>query len=572
METIVTEVETEAPPVVETKEAKEKEPRRPKATEPKPEAKSDAEPRAPREASIKVEPMGMSPEMRETARVNDRTIKEMIDGFGGAGCFKIRITRKDPDEIQDASGKYVHCGGFLKEVETEIDEEWISRKFGGGKYELEFKKPGPKGGWAYGGFKTVTIAGEPNLAELPRSVKQQAVPLPGQPGAAGENPSIVKDVLGFMGKQVEHAQQQANQRGPDDAMVQLLREQLNESNRKFDSLQKELRDMRDQQYRTPPKSTEDTVKDRMLDKLIDGDSARITALRAQYDSEIRALNEARREDERRMHDRFERDLANARESAKRELDNMRVSHEVALQAVRASTDVQVSSAKASYDTQTLLARAENDRLRAENSEMRVELKELRAKKDKSPIELLKDVQALKDAIGADGDDEPQGVGAQIAAAVANPATWEGVGSIVGQFRGQQQQAQQPAAQPAPTRQRRVVKYQGRKMMLEADGRTLTDIKETPPPAAPGEIQLPQIDPTVLSSMIALLESAFDGGQEPLVVAQGARSRVPEDLLLAIRDHGVDVVMTKMAKLPSTSPLSSQRGRVWVRALGEALVG
>lgn len=528
------------------------------------------------EPAPKVEPSSSSPEMREIQRTNDRTIKEMIDNLGGQGCFKIRISRKDPDEVMDPStGKYINVGGFLKETDQAIDEEWLLRKYGGGKYELQFMKPGPKSGWVWGPLKTVTIAGEPNLAELPRSNRQHAGA--GAAPANAENPSIVNKAFEFMGKQVEQAQQQAasaHRTGPDDAMVQLLREQLADSRRAQEALAREMREMREAQQKVPPKSTEDTVKDKLLERMFDGESARITALRSTYESEIRQVKDSQREDEKRLYDRFERDIASLRDASKREIDNLRVSHEVALSSVKASTEVQLASARASFDTQVSLLKAENARLLADNAKLELEVKDLRAKKEKSPIELLKEVNALKEAIGADDDEEPQGVGAQIAAAVTNPAMWDGISSMVGRVRGPDPAQQQAAQQPENgKRQRRVVKYGDKKMILEADGRTLTEIKEKKlEEGKPAEPQMPQVDPAVIANMVQLLESAFEGGQEPAIVAQGARSRVPEDLLLAIRDHGVDQVMAKMAKLSSTSPLSSQRGRVWVRALGEALVG
>jgi hypothetical protein len=357
----------------------------------------------------------------------------------------------------------------------------------------------------------------------------------------------------------------------------MMREQINSSQRTIDALTKELRDLRDQISRPAPKTEDATFREKMLDKLIDGDSARVMAIRTQMESELRQVKENHREDERRWQDRMDREIAALRATAERELASMKSSHEITLQTVRSSASVEVSAAKSSFDTQLAVAKSENDRLRAENTELKLEVKELRLKKEKGPIELLKEVKLLKEAMGED-DEEPAGVGAQIVEAVSNPATWEGIGSIVGRIRGPEQPQQQaPAQQPEGNRKRRVVRLpDGTKMILEGDGRTLSPIPPKPQVAAgdgkPAEPQMPSVDPETVSLIVGFLERAFEGGQDPAVVAQGARSRVPEEMVTAIRDHGVDAVMTKMAKLSSTSPLSSQRGRVWVRALGEALVG
>jgi hypothetical protein len=88
--------------------------------------------------------MGISPEMREHSRSIDKSIRNVIESLNGS-LFKIRLTRKEPDEVPDATGKMIPCAGFLKEYDTEIDEDFIQRKYGGGKYELEFKKPGTQG-------------------------------------------------------------------------------------------------------------------------------------------------------------------------------------------------------------------------------------------------------------------------------------------------------------------------------------------------------------------------------------------------------------------------------------------
>jgi uncharacterized coiled-coil protein SlyX len=562
-EVVTTTEENEAPPPVIVKPAKVK------AKDPEPEAPKEARP-AP---TPKPEPMGISPEMREHSRSIDKSIRNVIESLNGS-LFKIRLTRKEPDEVPDATGKMIPCAGFLKEYDTEIDEDFIQRKFGGGKYELEFKKPGPKGGYIYAAHTTVTIAGEPNIAELPRAVRQATTPT--VPAGDGLNASIIKETMGMMSKQLENAEARAERAGhqtsgPNDAVIQILRDQLAAKDREMDAIRKEMRELATRLTQPPPQNVEDKAKDRLLDKLIDGDSARINSIRTQLESEVRQAKENAREDEKRLVDRHQRDLDNIQRSHEREISNLKTSHEVTLATIKGSAELQVVTAKASFDTQMALAKDEISKLRTENSELRTEVKELRAKKDKSPIEMLKDVKLLKEALGEDDDEDETSVAGKIFEAASNPATWEGIGSLIGRARGQ---AEQQAAAPAETpRKRRVIKLpSGQKAILEADGRTVVNIVEKTPQSAPGEVQLPQIDQAIMQQIIRFLESAFEAQQEPAVVAQGARSRVPEELIAAIRDHGVDLVMSKMAQLQSTSPLSTQRGRVWVRDLGKALVG
>ncbi len=62
------------------------------------------------------------------------------------------------------------------------------------------------------------------------------------------------------------------------------------------------------------------------------------------------------------------------------------------------------------------------------------------------------------------------------------------------------------------------------------------------------------------------------------MAQTGRSSIPTDILAWIRERhteqvsGVDLFMTKVAKLPGSSPLASQAGKNWLRAVGALLVG
>jgi hypothetical protein len=92
------------------------------------------------------------------------------------------------------------------------------------------------------------------------------------------------------------------------------------------------------------------------------------------------------------------------------------------------------------------------------------------------------------------------------------------------------------------------------------------------------IELPEIDPENIQRLVGFLERAYDGKQDPEVVARSSRTAVPEEVMTWLRQNdteqvsGVDLFMSKVAKLPSTSSLSTQGGRNWLRKVGKALVG
>lgn len=515
---------------------------------------------------------------RAVRESENKSLRELIESFGTEGAYLIELSRKEPPEFFDrASGRTVITGGFLRKLENKaIDEEYIAQHFGGGTYDLKFKERKPSGtGWQYAGHKVVTIAGDPLLTTLPG---QSVAPPQQQAQQQAESPSIVKEAMSFMADAAKRAEQRAEQRGQrgdHDPVVDLLRDQIRSQERVIDELRREMRDAANRQSSKPP---EDAYKDKLLDKMIDGDSARLTAVRTQYESELRMAKDHALSNENRLRDQFERERQDLRNAHEREIALLRQAHETALAAAKSAFDTQMSAAKSSFDTQTKLLEAENKRIDKENTELRVEVKDLRAKKDKSILEMAKELKTVKEAFEDEAEDTS--IGAKLAEAAMSPETWQGISSLV---RGPAPAApQQPQPQQlAPKPKRSVIRgADGKKYILEADGKTMTG--PLPEKARRGEPakeeaqlaepQMPQVDPTVLGQMVTFLESAFTGGQDAEVVAQGARSRVPEALLVAIRDHGVDAVMSKMAKLSSTSPLSTQAGRNWVRKLGKALVG
>lgn len=497
-----------------------------------------------------------------------KSLRDLIESFGLAGAYKVSLVRTQPTDFR-VNGRLHKTEGFLWSAEnaTEVDEGWIQKHYGGGTYEVKFHDKSAGTGWKYAGQRTLKIAGDPII---------EATEAPA--GAAptnGENPTIVKEAMGMMADVARRAEERADRPRSDgnDQVVAILRDQIAASSRTIDELRREMREVAN---KPAPVNTEDKFKDKYLEKLIDGDSARLQGVRMQYESELNAAKANAIENERRLRDSFDRDKTEMRLSHERELALVRQSRETEIASLRSSHEVQLAAAKASFELQTKLLEATNQRLDRDNTKLESEVRDLRAKKDKTPIEMAKDFKAIKDAFGSDDDAEPGGVGEKLLEAATNPEMWAGVSSL---FKG----AAPPAATTqavAVTPKRHVVRHSdGKKYILEADGKTLTGpLPEKKPkgaPAegsAPGEPQLPDVEPERMTQIVGFLERAFEGNQDAEVVAQGARSLVPEELLLAIRDHGVDVVLAKMAKLPSTSPLSTQAGRNWARKLGKALVG
>lgn len=529
-----------------------------------------------------------SPEMTKLRNAEDQTLRELIENFGQAGSFRIGVKRRKPEEVRDpATGMLVTTAGHLTTLEEIIDEDWLLNKYGGGVYELTFRRRDARGSFVHAGSRTVTIAGSPNLVELPRSVTV--------PGAAGPAPApaesgkFVDKALDMMGKQLERAQDRADAprgTGASDALLTMMQKQLDQSNARYERLDQQLRDLSNK----PPevKPPEDTAQSRMLDKLIDQDTARLTAARMQHDSEIRMLKESALAEDKRLRDVAERDKQMMQIAHERELTSLRMSFDSTMTAHKSSYDTQLQAAKSSYDTQMRMSDAENRKLTGDIAELRAEVKELRAKKDKSILEQAKELEAIKDAIG--GDSEEKSTADKVMDMVTNPDVF---GAVAGMF-SRNKPAEAAPQQAAPKQPQILMAPGGKRFTVGPDGQLypLKRIKAAPPPGgqgvapaaasgeetgeeappAPAPVPIPTVDPADLQKVIAFFESAYTGGQAPDVVAQRIRPYLTEEILTFTRDHGVDALLSKVARLPGSSPLAVQDGRNWIREVGKLLVG
>lgn len=536
-----------------------------------------------------------SPVARAIKANQDKSLRELIESFGSEGSYQINVERKEPDSVFDPVAQRTwNTQGFCGKFENKpIDEDFIEKRYGGGVYEIKFKERKASGsGWQYAGQLTVKIQGEPNLADL----RQKAGIVPGgtptaTAAAQGDNPSIVKETMSILNRQLERAEDRGKADTGGTQMLALLQGELAAARQQMSAMQDRYENALSTARAQPAAPVRSPIEEKMFSSLLDGDSARLTQLRDTHASELRTVKEVASEDLKRQAARFDAQIQDMKHAHEREITVIRQSHEVSMAAAKSSHEVQLAALKSSSALESKVLEQDNKRLERENDRLAAEVKELRAKKDLSPIEMLKQVETIKNALGA-GEEEESSTAGKIVEAVTNPGFFEGVGAMIESFKTkpppQQQATAQGAQEQAVAKQgRKVVQTpDGKRFMLMPDGQLVGPLKKkrkAGEPAAEGEEGaeeapaeagpvMPKIDPAVISASVSFLESACGGNQDPKVVAQGWRSRVPDELVAAIRDHGVDVVIGKMAKLPGSSPLSSQRGRNWLREFGTALVG
>jgi hypothetical protein len=336
-------------------------------------------------------------------------------------------------------------------------------------------------------------------------------------------------------------------------MMQMMQGALEAANREISELRKA----------TLVRPPEDPFKTELLSSLMREDNARLSSVRSQFESEIRILKENAVSEQRRLEDRHERYQADAARSHDRELQNLRQSHEISLQAARAS-----------FETQVKLLDMEQRRLELANAEMRTELKDLRAKHGKGIVEQAKELQAVREALGVGEDAEESSTVDKVVGALSSPAALNFAEKVLSGRAAAQ--PQQPAAPALPRAPKFVTAPDGKRFRLMPSGEMIPlkpkpkVIATTLPDGTPGPT-LPVIPAEVSAQVTDYLERAFAGNQDPVIMAQTARTHVPEEIMAVIREHGVDVYLSKVARLPSGSPLATQAGKNWVRKVGEALV-
>ena len=512
-------------------------------------------------------PQAASQAMQAIRLAEDMALKDYLELLGPQGAIRVRVNRTAPKTVR-VNGKDYNTEGHQVTFDHTVDEEYLREELGGGTYDLVItSRTKSAGSFKYAGHRTVKVAGDPKVEKLPTNATTPV----SQTSGGGESPGFVKEVVGLLKGELEHAREPK----PDgiNPAVQLLIDQLRDDARRRD---REVEDMRRQlgeaQNRRPP---EDPIKDEILKSMLSGQSGHVTALQLRYEAEIRQSKESAAQDLKRLEERHDRTMSEMRQSHELALSHVKSSYEREIAALRSSHDVSLQASSATHAVQIHTLSAEIKRLERDNDDHRKDNRELRDKKEKGVIEQIKDLNALKEAIGV-GDEKDDSMAEKVIAAM--PAAIESIGGLIDRKRATQQVAQIAQAQVA-AKPRVVATSDGRRYLQKGD--QLIAVKPKPKTItteAGGEIEIPQVEPAQLALLISLLEQSFRRDEAPEIVAQTGKAQIPADILAWIRQHhseqvsGVDLFMQKVAKLPGTSPLATQAGRNWLRKVGAALIG
>jgi hypothetical protein len=118
------------------------------------------------------------------------------------------VYRSDPSTGKEA---------FLDRISAEVvTQDWIGKEYGGGKYRVQFRKPGPNGGaFVYGGQKRFEVdpaipSKPPRWARLPASGEVKNADGSPAGGASGMDAVLSSGILSLFQQQQENSRMQAD--------------------------------------------------------------------------------------------------------------------------------------------------------------------------------------------------------------------------------------------------------------------------------------------------------------------------------------------------------------------------
>ena len=543
--------------------------------------------------------MATQTESEKTLREEDAaSIKDWIDEIGGHGAVKVNITRMRPQEF---NGRPV--GGSLETVEEPIDEEYIRDTWGGGHFQLKVSILDEKGKWKYFRARSIRLAGDPKEHGA-------AIPPPGMVGPAmPETDDLAQQAMSVMEPNMERAYERADRAesgrgngGMDWEAIRLINDPLH---RQLEAYQQTIRDLQTKILERDDGSKTDPFRDKLLEKMVDGEKQRVDTLREQHASELRQMRQSHQDEIKSIRDQHREDLK-----------QLTRQHEREVQLIERSYEGQVKANDVAYATRSDGLKSEVDRLNRELTAAQAEIATLRAKKDQSLPEKAEELMTVRDAItglvGADSDDTDKDkpgwqrfgemvLGSDMAKSVGQRlmGAVEAGAPAPGQPQPMPQQLPVPPGVPfqgpdggvyvlqpdgtpvqvdaAAAQQRRIAAARARRRQQQAQqpgaqqpGAQPESAEAAPPPGPPPR-PIPQVDPAEVAIAINFMENAVRNGTSPEEFAKTARNLVPTDILEFIAAVGVDDFLNQVAHLEPGSPLTTQNGRNFARGVAKYLL-
>lgn len=495
-----------------------------------------------------------------------------LNGFGPLGEVQISVKRKEPKEVVTKSGKLT-LAGWLDTFDEIIDESRLRDEYGGGVYELTIKKRNKEGKFVYFKHRTVKISGKPKFDD-PGAVVAT--------GSPTEPVNLSQQALTTVTKILDEERNRKPEAAvPAADIIEAAQRPLLDTIRELRDDAKEDRKLTraalDKASVPPaPPPRDDTVA-KLLDKAIDGESVRMTALRTQFDSERNQLTTY-----------WQNQVERALDSAQRQIDAAEKAHEREMRTVEKAHESAMATAKTAHDGVVKALERDVARLERELSAKDAELAQLRAQKQLSPIEQIHQMRELKEALTDEKDEE--GGESTAERIIGTILTSNPVAAIATRIAGQaapaqqQPQAQDPNAQfaalAASMEPGKPFQFMGQYFVKTQSGqiarvkprkgsKAATAVAKVPvDPNAPAQEEQPDISEEDMANAVVALESAINSRTTPAEFALTAKIMAPKAVAI-VRKFGVEKLIA-LAKLSDDSPIITQRGKTFLREMAEAL--
>lgn len=509
---------------------------------------------------------------RELTRAQTTELVDFFKSFGNQQT-KIKLYRDKPALING-----VPAAGWLEDFEfspqlAEDFEERVKATHGGGTYHVQAHEATPGGGTRLGPRRTFQLPGLPIGVGIDTRGKERTP----------EDPGIANAALNFAWKMAEEARQAGQASGMPshmlDALMRPLEAQIQSLNQQLAAKDDMLREKdriiaeKDKLLSERPAHSGSTFQELMLTKMMDNESTKLQGLRDQYESERRMLMQSHADERSRIETRHDMEKQSLKDSHLREIDTLKT----AMEARNQSREDRISD------------------LNRELDRVNRELAELRARKDKSLLDSLREAKQMTNALtelGIGGEEDDDAIGGIMK--MASPVI-EALGQRMLTSPAQGQPAQLPAPQaqaqrrpgqpaqqrrprpqppkPAPTATVPVVAQPGSPTNFaerpgEGGPNMGTDISAVPDePVTVEQLGLSRDD---LGIAVKAMESAVMSGQTPQKFVEMFGQAVPPTVRQAVTKVGIDAVLNDVAQLEDTSPLHTQVGKQFARAVAKLL--
>lgn len=496
-------------------------------------------------------------------REQQKEVYDWLHELGSGTQIRVTVERKTP-----TVWKGVNVKGVLGHFEEAVNEDDIRERWGGGKFLVKVQRASEKGGLRYAGSKIIDIAGAPKITgELVYDSEDDGN---GAAAAvASESASISSQAMSAMQKLTERAQYEADKARETgstfnkdilESLTKPLMDRVASMEESSRELQRELARKDDRIVELLTHKPEGpTFQDKILEKMVDGESARVDAIRTQHESELRQLRQSHEDDMKRSRD-YHMEEARAKERA----------HEREIGTIRESNEARIDSLRTSYEARIDSLKSEIGRFERELTESRAELIEIRARKEKGPIENIQEILQLKEAFGAlvpSGAEEENkstverifetvldsDVARNISARIANAPPAPG---------GMEPQQQQYTPEQIAMLQRRA--------MMERAALIKKKRAEKAAQDATPKGKAAKLNKGEVGIAVQFVEAAYSNGTDPATLASTARNLVPADILNYIKSEGVDTFLDN-AGVPESSSLATPGGRNYLRKVAKLLL-